>query len=138
MKRNASVILLELVIMLLVFSLAAALCLQAFVWADSQSRQSGRVDAAYIRIQNAAEVLKHHRGNYALAAQDAGGQWNAEEWIIYYDENWQITDTPSAFWLRAKPLPEEAEYLGRAQLTVTDASGSVLAELAVNWQEVDP
>ena len=138
MKRNASVILLELVIMLLVFSVAAALCLQAFVWADSQSRQSGVMDNAYIQIQNAAEILKHHRGNYALAARDAGGQWNGEEWSIYYDDNWQRADTPSVFCLRAKPLPVEAEYLGMAQLTVTDASGSVLAELHVSWQEVDP
>ncbi len=138
MKRNASLILLELVIMLLVFALAAALCLQAFVWADSQSRHSGRVDAAYIHIQNAAEVLKHHRGNYALAAKDLGGQWDGESWIIYYDDNWQITDTEFVFCLRVEPLSSETEHLGTAQLTVTDSDGSVLAQLTVSWQEVAP
>lgn len=110
----------------------------AFVLADNQSRQSGVVDHAYIYIQNAAEVLKHHRGRCALAARDAGGQWNGEEWIIYYDDSWKITDKPSAFCLRAKLLPVETEYLGTAQLAVTDTSGSVLAELHVSWQEVDP
>ena len=136
MKRNTALILLELVIMLLVFSLAAALCLQAFTWADIRSRESGQKDAAYVRIQNAAEVLKHHRGDFALAARDLGGRWNGESWTMHFDALWRNTSSASAFCLQVKPVAGEIRYLGTAILTVSDADGTVLAELTVSWQEV--
>ena len=37
MKKNASLALIEQVIMLLILILAAALCLRAFAWSDKQS-----------------------------------------------------------------------------------------------------
>ena len=138
MKRNASLVLMELVIMLLVFSLAAALCLQAFLWADSQSRKSSSEDSALIRIQNAAEVLKHHGGDFALAAQDCGGRFDGACWIISYDESWNLTDREPVYQLRAEPEPGETAYLGQAKLAVRDPEGAVLAELTVCWQEVAP
>ena len=42
MKGKTPLTLLELTVMLLVFALAAALCLQAFVWADRSSARVAR------------------------------------------------------------------------------------------------
>lgn len=138
MKRNASLILIELVIMLLVFALAAALCVQAFAWADSRSRESEASDMALIQAQNAAEVLKHHRGDFSLAAKDLGGQWDGSRWVISYNGNWELIGEDPAYFLQAEQVLCETAYLGQAKLTVLDQEGTVLAELSVCWQEVAP
>jgi len=58
MKSKASLLLMEQLAMVLVFALAAALCLRIFVRADEISIQNGRQDRAVMIAQNAAELLK--------------------------------------------------------------------------------
>lgn len=138
MKRSAALVLIELVIMLTVFALAAALCVQAFVWADSRSRQSAAGDMALTQAQNTAELLKHYRGDFSSAAREQGGQWDGTAWILFYDADWEMSDGSPVYFLRAEPVSGETAYLGQAKLTVLDKEGSVLAELSVCWQEVTP
>ena len=138
MKRKASLILIELMLMLLVFALAAALCVQAFVWADDNSRQSQAADAALMQAQNAAELLKHHRGEFSMAAADFGGLWDGDSWTVFYDEHWNITSGAPVYSLQAKPQACETAYLGQAQIIVVDAKQTTLTSLSVCWQEVAP
>lgn len=77
MKSKASLFLMEQLVMLLVFALAAALCLGIFVRADGISRQSDRRDEAVRIAQNAAEVLKH-TGDADLAKSLAEGSFSLE------------------------------------------------------------
>lgn len=58
MKNRASLSLMELLIMVLVFSLAAAVCLRLFVAAGEISEEITRQDEAVVMAQNAAEALK--------------------------------------------------------------------------------
>lgn len=138
MKRNASLILVELLIMLTVFALAAALCLRVFVWSDNRSKQSAAEDLALLQTQNAAETVKYYRGDFPQAAREYGGRWDGESWEIAYDDNWNITAGNAVYLLRVMPISCETDYLGQAKLTVMDQEGSVLAELSVCWQEVEP
>lgn len=138
MKRGASLVLTELVIMLLVFALASAFCVQAFVWADSSSRQSAAADMALIQAQNAAELLKHYHGDFSPAVRDYGGQWDGTVWTVSYDENWNMTADNPVYFLQAERAACKTAYLGQAKLTVLDQEGTVLAELSVCWQEVAP
>ncbi len=138
MKRSASLVLVELLIMLTVFAVAAALCLRAFVWSDNNSKQSAAEDLSLHQIQNAAETLKHCHGDFALAAQTYGGRWDGGSWDIAYDDNWNITTENTVYLLRVIPVTCETDYLGQANLTVVDQEGSVLAEISVCWQEVSP
>ena len=58
MKSKAPLMLMEQMVMLLVFALAAALCLQAFVKADEISRRAEARDRAVILCQTVAEEIK--------------------------------------------------------------------------------
>lgn len=138
MKRSASLVLLELLIMLTVFAVAAALCLQAFAWSDRTSRESAAKDLAWFHGQNAAETLKYYQGDFTLAAQECGGQWDGTTWDIPYDAHWNVTSADAAYLLRVSCLPDESDCLGRAMLTIADQEGLVLAEFSVCWQEVTP
>lgn len=58
MKSRASLLLMELLVMILVFSVASAVCLQLFAGAENLSRRTGRQDRAVLLAQNVAEQLK--------------------------------------------------------------------------------
>ena len=58
MKSKASLFLMEQLVMVLVFALAAALCLGVFVRANEISSETARRDKAVIIAQNAAQMLK--------------------------------------------------------------------------------
>ena len=66
MKNKTSLTLLELLIMIMVFALAAALCLRAFVFSGKLSA-SDRIRAeAESASQNMAELLKSEKGVHRL------------------------------------------------------------------------
>ena len=58
MRSKATLSLMELLVMVLVFALAAALCMQAFARAQAISLETMRRDEAVVLAQNGAELLK--------------------------------------------------------------------------------
>ncbi len=128
MKNKTALVLMEQAIMLLVFALAAALCLQAFVWADRRCEQSADQDKALVYAQNTAELVRHYCGDLQAAAAQTGGSVAQNRWTIGYDG---FTATAQ---LQQSPTP----MLGEAVVTVSGDSGKVLVRLTVCWQEVAP
>lgn len=83
MKNKTSLVLMEQLIMVLVFALAAALCLQVFVEADRISQETACRDEAVLMAQNAAEILKATSGDadramLALPADAAAAGYRME------------------------------------------------------------
>ena len=109
MRSKASLFLMEQLIMVLVFALAAALCLQVFVRAEEISLESARRDDAVIVARNAAELLK--------AGRDA-----TEAEADPYE-------------LRIQELPSEIPGLGQTEIAVL-FEGEALYVLTVGYQEV--
>lgn len=118
MKDKATLTLMELLIMVLVFSLAAALCLKAFVWSTQKTRENQIVAQAAIAAQTAAEELKAVR--------------HAEARSVTYDENWQPSED-GCYILKTEPF--RSTLLGGAEITVADRQGNELFSLSVRWQE---
>ena len=132
---KASLVLIEQVILLLVFAIAAVLCLQAFVWADVQSQTMADTDCALAEAQSAAEVLKACHGDFAAAAQQWGGRWDGQSWTIAFDQNWIKDAVEAGFVLRITPCDSGIPYLGKARAAVCREE-YLLVELDVCWQEV--
>ena len=118
MKNKAPLALMELVIMILIFALAAALCLQAFQWASEQSQQIALRDDAVLAVQNMAEALKASGGDAGadaagLASQDCGGRFRIE----------------------TTPLHPDEAGLGGARVRAVTPAGEELFAAEVYWQE---
>ncbi len=126
MKNKTSLVLLEQVIMVAVFAVAAAICLRAFLWADSTSRRSESIDRALLQVQNIAEYIKHTGGDLHACADEFGGTV----------ENGQRVWCEDGYTLTATPLYPNMRYLGSVRRTAADDDG-VLAEVTVSYQEVD-
>lgn len=144
MRDKTPLVLTELALMLLVFALSAALCLRAFAWADTVSGEMTARDAALLRAQNAAEVLKSQRGDMAHAqtagAEILGGQIEQGLWYILYDQNWEPVDkrTDAAYCLNVQGVASGVEGLRKAQVWVDacEEEQTTLCSLPVAWQEV--
>lgn len=127
MRSKAPLVLMEQIVMLLVFALAAAICLQAFVKSDQLSQASAARDQAVIMAQNTAEQLK-----------SLGADGHVVSGVhISYDANWQTTNAADAcYTLVANPSGGALPGLGQANIQVIEvASGRLLYELRVAWQQ---
>ena len=135
MKSKAPLALMEQLVMVLVFALAAAVCLQVFVLSDRISRTCEARDRAVLMAQSAAETIKGCGGDYAQAARTLGGGWDGQAWTIGYDEGWQETAEDAAYVLRVTPGESGQDGLGMANITVTGTEE--IFSLCAAGQEVD-
>lgn len=136
MKSKAPLALMEQMVMIAVFALAAALCLQVFVLSHTLSVDGANRDRAVTAVQNMAEALKLCRGDYEAAAQLLGGETAEEGLCIRYDEKWQQTSRgQEAFSVQACALEQNSAALGGARIAALAADQEVLFEMNVCWQE---
>lgn len=137
MKSKAPLSLMEQLVMLLVFSLAAALCLQIFVLSAQMSRRCEAMDHAVTVAQNVAETLKASGGDFQYFKSLLGGTTADGKWQIRYDENWTESETEASYCLIATKPAVNYPGLGSAEISVLTESGDVLFALTVSWQEVN-
>ena len=138
MRSKAPLVLMEQMVMVLVFALAAALCIQVFVLSDRTSRENEVRAQALTMAQNTAETLKYYDGDYEAAAQALGGEWNGSELEIFCAEDWTVSQTDAAATYRVQVTPRESGHalLGNAEVAVCAADGAALCAVPVAWQEV--
>lgn len=134
MKNKTSLLLIEQALLLLVFALASAICLRAFVWADARSEDNADRDRAMIEVQNAVEIAKAVRGDWMGAAAIYGGTGSEEGWFIEYDADWEKGPKAEPFMLRVKNVDSGNALLGTAQVQMMK-DGQVLLEVTAAWQE---
>lgn len=139
MRSKTPLALMEQTVMLLVFALAAALCLQAFAFADRVSQHNTDVDNAVLLAQNTAEVLKAS-GGVEEAAEVMGGKIRQTLWSTCYDEegNTVPEGANARYQVDVLPVNSGVEGLGQAHVAVFRSDGAeALFSLTVRWQEVD-
>ena len=153
MTSKAPLVLMEQMVMLLVFALASALCLQAFVKSDDLSQHSVARDRAVVEAQNAAETLRTQGGDMGGALTRAAEALNGDyaQGILWvdYDEHWAPIDydacgmeAPAAVYrLEAQGVPTDVPGLLTASVAVENIEDrmtpEVLFSLNVSWQEVN-
>ena len=146
MKSKAPLLLMEQMVMLVVFALAAALCVQAFVRSDASSRRNEVRDKSVVLCQNAAELIQHSGDVEAAQSQLHGEVYeNNGVYHAFYDEDMNYlnsipgcgTGMPEAVY-RLEVTPEDTGVggLGRARIEVLSIrDGSSIFAIEVAWQE---
>ncbi|MBE5848357.1 MAG: hypothetical protein E7300_11860 [Lachnospiraceae bacterium] len=123
MRKNSSLFLMELILAILVFSMASTACIQLFVKAHVLTDKSIALNQSIIKCQNLAETLY---GSDTI--EDDLGKTQ------YYDADWQrVTDEGSAVYavsMEMKPVDEKS--LLHAVITSKKLSDeSVIYELPI-------
>jgi hypothetical protein len=128
----------EQVVMVLVFALAAALCLRVFAFSDRMSERNSDIDHAVLLAQNTAELLKAC-GGVEEAAAVAGGTIRQMMWSTYYDAQLNpVEDQADAYYVvDTLPINSGVEGLGKAAIEVFRHDGNTgLFFITAAWQEV--
>ena len=153
MRSRVPLALMEQMVMLLVFALAAALCLRAFVASDGLSRDSEDRDRAAILCQNAAEAVRRSKGDLERTAELLGlsfwPEGDVEFLSLGYDRDWNSFGVVREIGkdvlrtVRVTPVDSGVDGLGRARVEAfawTDgnaAENRLLYKLEVCWQETE-
>lgn len=137
MKNRATLVLMEQLVMLLVFALAAAACLGIFAGAHRISRSTRHQDAAVVLVRRGAETLKANHGDWDSVARDLGAKTENGQLTIRYDAQLQPAED-GCYWLFLQQEPAPLDNLGQAKVWVVheDAFDTVLFSVTVAWQEV--
>ena len=134
MRSKTPLALMEQVIMVLVFALAAALCLRVFVLSDRISRECEARDRAVPAVQTVAEILKNCRGDFAETERLAEAALDNIDILLYHSDRTEHTE--DALCITVLPANTESELLGSAEVSALNDSGDVIFSLTVSWQEV--
>ena len=115
MKSKAPLVMMEQIVMVLIFALAAALCLQTFVLSGKISKETELGNEAVIEAQNAAERMK---------AEGAG--------ISSYE-------TETGLYVEICPVTRENGFVWETEIVVYGPNGDELFRIPVAGQtEVMP
>ncbi len=110
---RSSLFLMEMIISILFFSIASAICIQLFANAHIISDKSVNHNEAIIWSQNLAETFYGAHGNtdqimyvfkeHAVEIQDEVD--NSSTILFFFDKDWNLIEYPSS-----ETIPEEAQY----------------------------
>lgn len=138
MRSKTPLVLMEQVVMVLVFALAAALCVRVFMFSNQMSERNNDIDHAVLLAQNTAEMVKAYGGVEEAAEATGGAIWQTI-WRSYYDADMNpVPDQASAYYeVNTTPENSGVEGLGRADVKVFRYDGDeALFFVTVAWQEV--
>lgn len=137
MHSKAPLALMEQIIMLLVFALSAALCLQVFALSGRISHEMEDRAYAVTQVRNAAESIKISGGDLEKHAEIFGGKTEDGSWKAFYNEEWDpVSEENAVYTVEAVPTETENEFLGAAEISAFEKNGKELFKLKVAWQEV--
>lgn len=125
MRSKTPLVLIEQLVMILVFAMVAAICLQVFVFSDRLSRKNEILSQAVLLAQNTAEELKDSRGTILQ-------EWNVGDGYWYLEQN--IEDRKNCH-IEVWKQETVVEGLQQAEVKVVDGE-EILFGLVVAWQEV--
>lgn len=125
MKHKASLVLMEQLVMILVFAMAATLCLQIFVAADGISRETAQQDRAVRLAQTGAEAVKASSGDLEKAAVLLGTTCTGNHLYV----------TEEDLRMEIRPITSDIPGLGQAEIFVTVETEQFFS-LVIGWQEV--
>ena len=151
MRSKAPLALMEQMVMILVFAVASALCLQAFAQSELISRRGEDRDRAAALCQNAAEAVRHSRGDLKKTAELLGLSYphegEVEALSLGYDKDWnsfgvvQEVGKNVLRTVRIAPVDSGVDGLGRAKIEALEwddssrAGPNSIYAIEVCWQE---
>ena len=136
MKSKTPLALIEMSVMVLIFALAAAVCVRTFVRADGISNHCADRDRAVAAVENAAETVKYYRGDLEQAALILEGSADGKELSVEYGPDWTVIPGNGQFRLIVTEAEDSGELLGTAGVRVVRTEdGAELFAVTTAWQK---
>lgn len=124
-RSKAPLALMEQIIMILVFALTAAVCLQAFVYSNNLSEDGDRENLAAAHAQEVVEYCKMSAGDLAQVQSRLSGEQTENGLEVYYEEDRMTV---------LLEIAEQNEWLAKARVSVQDDAHQEIFAMDTAWQ----
>lgn len=134
MKSKAPLAMMEQLVMVLVFALAAALCLQTFVLSGKISKKTEAKNRAVTEVQNAAEIMKN--GGFSKYLERYAPKQTEDESVSFFTKDWEITgeENQAEYKLTVSYTESVDLSLWKADIAIATVSGEELIRIPVAGQ----
>lgn len=137
MKSKAPLAMIEQIVMVLVFALAAVFFIQMFVVAEKISERSMVMGRAVVEAQNIAAELKTEEELDKIAILQKAVKLSQGEWVLYYDADWVILPEENkqmAYYALIK-IEDRSEYHWGGKISVYSNREALLFEIPISGQK---
>lgn len=98
-QRRSAVFLMEIILSILFFSIASAICIRLFAQAHRQSEETAALNQAVLAASGAAEALETCDGTAeSLSAVFPESEPDGQVLHVFYDSSWQPCTASEAVW----------------------------------------
>ena len=134
MRTKTPLVLMEQLVMVLVFALAAVICLRMFVLSNNLSEHYAAADRAALEAQAAAEHMKH--GMLEQYAKERNAVVDDGVWTVAFDDDWNVVqpDEKADYTLSITEENSGHELLWCARIQVCTDDGKELFAIPVSGQ----
>lgn len=123
--RRSSLFLMELIIAILFFSLAATVCVRFFVKSYTLEQESQKLNHAVNAATSVAEIFRNQEQPFSLLAEEYPyGEQAENAYYIYYDINWSLCTSSNAVYSVLLQTAETDTFL-IGDITVTDNDNTI-------------
>ena len=135
MRSKAPLVMMEQIIMVLIFALASALCVQMFVLAENLSKRTEAQNRAVVEVQNAAESIKA-KGLEAYV-QEKEAEQIKDGFMLFFDASWnRVSEQEQAVYhIKICPYNSDSEYVWSMDIVATEKDGEELFRVPVAGQK---
>ena len=137
---KSSLFLIELIIVILFFSIAAAICVLLFAHARVTSIESGRLTMSVTYSQNAVEALRATGGNDQGLEQLLGVKKKTDgSFVAEYDKDWNLVESNGEYRLTMVVSSDDARKLLRGEVSIAEFDNGEYKEIySVNTSQYRP
>lgn len=124
-RSKAPLALMEQIIMILVFALGSAICLQAFVYANQLSKTDEQRQNAMTMAEQLTEYCKADRGDLEKVCDSLQGEMT---------EDGMRRDDPERGMRVSLHLTDQTDYMQKARVVVATLEGEEIYSIHIAWQ----
>lgn len=124
-RSKAPLALMEQIIMILVFALTAAVCLQAFVYSNNLSEEGDKENLAASHAQEVVETCKMYSGDLEQVQLKLSGERTENGICVFYEEDHMTV---------VLEITEQSDWLARAKVSVQDEKDKEIFSVDTAWQ----
>jgi len=131
-RSKSGLFLMELIIVILFFSVSAAICMRIFGTAKIKSDYSRDLSNSSVYAQSCAEAYKAYDADLENTAEAMEGKFDDNTLTVYYDFDWNITNSKeSAKYILTLDKTKDSDIKTTGKITVKKANGDSLFKLTV-------
>lgn len=106
---KSGLFLMELILVILLFAISAAICLQMFTYASLTAQNAENLSYATLAARSAAECVQATGGDLDQVAEYLSGTANGSGLQVGYDDQWQPVDDNPTYQLELTQQGTRAE-----------------------------